>query len=205
MPPTDKKPLVGDGDERIDLAFKLSQAVLRLEIPHFSFKGEGLRHDGNGEGAHFFRYLGDDRRCPRAGPAAQTAREEDHVGAFEGLGDLFRVFKGRLPPDLGVRPCAETPRQFCAYLDLDGRLVRVEGLDVGIHRDELHALETRLHHVVDGVAAAAADAHNLQLRRKTVALIHIEHAALPQKISSNIRFIFPIPFSLSFLNMSRFS
>ena len=139
-----KKPLIGNGDERIDLAFQLLQAVVRLEIPHLSFKGEGFRHHGNGEGAHLFRYLGDHGGSARAGAAAEAAGDEDHVGPFERFGDLFRVFEGRLSPDLGVCPRAEPPRQLCAYLDLDGRLVRVEGLDVGIHRDEFYALKARL-------------------------------------------------------------
>ena len=37
----------------------------------------------------------------------------------------------------------------------------MQGLRVGVHRDELHALELLLDHAVDGVATTAADPHDL--------------------------------------------
>src|SRR2546421_179376 len=72
--------------------------------------------------------------------------------------DLVRVLQRRLPSDVRVGAGAESLRQLAADLQLDRRGTGPERLQIGVGDDELDAVETDLHHAVDGVAAAAADA-----------------------------------------------
>ena len=67
-------------------------------------------------------------------------------------------------PMFGIGAGAEALRQLVADLHLDAGLVVVERLHVGVGDDELDAAEADVHHAVDGVAAAAADADHLDLR-----------------------------------------
>jgi len=71
------------------------------------------------------------------------------------------VVLGGLAADLGVRAGAEAARELLAHIELDVRIGHEERLRVGVDRDELDALETRLDHAVDGVHAAAADTDDL--------------------------------------------
>ena len=75
---------------------------------------------------------------------------------------------------------AEALGQLGADLQLDGRRVRPQRLKVGVGDDELDALEAGLHHPVDGVAAAAADAHDLDARPRGAFFIE------PQSQPSNL-------------------
>src|SRR5207302_407669 len=97
-------------------------------------------------------------RSTGARAAAKSGRDEDHVGAVERLDDLVRVLQRRLPSDVRVGAGAESLRQLAADLQLDRRGTGPERLQIGVGDDELDAVETDLHHAVDGVAAAAADA-----------------------------------------------
>ena len=64
-------------------------------------------------------------------------------------------------PDLGVGAGAEAAGELAADVELDVGVAHEEGLGVGVDRDELDALEPDLDHPVDGVDAAATDAHDL--------------------------------------------
>ena len=64
-------------------------------------------------------------------------------------------------PTSGLPPA---PRPRAAELDQLVRAAAVERLRVGVGADELHALHALRDHVLDGVAAAAADADHLDLR-----------------------------------------
>ena len=64
------------------------------------------------------RQLGDDRRGAGPGAAAEPGGDEDHVGAFEGLGDLVGVFLGRPLADGAVAAGAEAARDLVADPDL---------------------------------------------------------------------------------------
>ena len=66
--------------------------------------------------------------------------------------------------DVRIGAGAEALRQFVANLHLDGRRVVLERLQIGVGDDELDAAEAGLHHAIDGVAAAAADADHLDAR-----------------------------------------
>lgn len=56
-------------------------------------------------------------------------------------------------PYLGVGAGAQALGQLFTDLHPLGGLGHIEGLAVGIHRDELHALKAMLHHAVDRVVA----------------------------------------------------
>ena len=65
-------------------------------------------------------------------------------------------------PSVGVRPRAEAAGGVVADVHARGRARLLERLHVGVDGDELHALDLRLDHAVDGVHAGAADADHAQ-------------------------------------------
>ncbi len=67
-------------------------------------------------------------------------------------------------PTSGLAPAPRPGGEAHAELQLDRRLAELERLHVGIGGDELHALHAGLDHAVDGVAAAAAHADDLDAR-----------------------------------------
>ncbi len=125
---------------------------------------ERLGDDGDRQRAELAGQAGDHRRRAGAGAAAEAGGDEDHVGARQRLDDRVGVLERGLPADVGIGAGAEPLRQLLADLDLDGGLVVLERLDVGVGDDELDAAESDRDHPVDGVAAAAADADHLDLR-----------------------------------------
>ena len=105
--------------------------------------------------------LGHHRGGTRAGPAALAGGDEDHVGTLERLFDLAPVLLGRLATDLGVAPGPEPPGELATDVELQVGVAHEQRLGVGVHGDELDALQTGLDHAVHRVDAAAADAHDL--------------------------------------------
>ena len=121
-----------------------------------------------------FAQLGDDGRGAGAGAAAHAARDEDEIGVGERARHLVAVLLDRLAADLGPRARAEPARQLLADLDLHVRLRRQQCLRVGVDGDELDAFQMLVDHPVDGVAAAAADAHDLHAGVLRRALLELE-------------------------------
>ena len=99
--------------------------------------------------------------APGAGAAAESGGDEHHVGAFEGFDDFVGVFERGLASDVGIGARAEAVGELHAELDLHRRARELERLEVGVGDHELDAFEVRLDHAVDGVAASAADADDL--------------------------------------------
>ena len=132
---------------------------------------ERLGDDGDRQRAELRREAGDDGRRARAGAAAEPCGDEHHVGAVERLNQLVGVLERRLAAHVRVRARAEALGELPADLDLHGRGVHLQRLQVGVRDDELDALEAALHHARDGVAAAAADAHHLDARACAAILI----------------------------------
>jgi len=79
--------------------------------------------------------------------------------------DLIRVLLRRLPTDVGVRARAEAVRELRADLEPHGRGRSVQRLDVRVRNDELDPGELGGHHPAHRVAAATAEADDLDLRR----------------------------------------
>ena len=148
--------LVGDDDQGVHLVPELPDAGLRSPHPPGPLKAEGLRHDAHGEDVHLLGHLRHDGGAAGAGAAAHARGDEDHVGILQGLRDLAPALLGGLAAHLGIGAGALAVGQFLTDLDLIGGAGDVEGLLVGVHRHELHALGAGLHHAVDHVVAAAA-------------------------------------------------
>jgi hypothetical protein len=86
------------------------------------------------------------------------------VGPGELVADLVQDLFGGSAPDLGLRARAEALGDLQAHLDDALRLGRGQRLRVGVRDHELNALQARLDHVVDGVAAGAADTEDGDVR-----------------------------------------
>lgn len=125
--------------------------------PALEVEGAGDHADGEGTWAY---NSGHDGSAARTG-ATLACCDEDHVRALDGLADLLLVVLGGLAADRGVRSRAQSPGEVAADVQLDVRVAHEQGLGVGVDGDELDAAQSGLDHAVDGVDAAAADAHHL--------------------------------------------
>jgi hypothetical protein len=94
-------------------------------------------------------------------PPPSPAGHENHVGALEHLFDLVPVILRGLPPDLRLGAGAQSPGELAADIELDIGVAHQQGLGVGVHRNELDALQSDLDHAVHGVDTAAADTDDL--------------------------------------------
>ena len=103
------------------------------------------------------RRLGDHRRGAGAGAAAHAGGDEHHVRAGEVIADLVDHLLGGGAADVGLRAGAEAFGHLHAHLDDALGFRHGERLGVGVGDDEIDALEPGADHVVDGVAAGAAD------------------------------------------------
>ena len=156
--------VVEDDDQRVDVLLQFDDA----RFGHFqalAFETERLGHHGNGQDAHFARHFGDDRRCAGTGAAAHAGGDEDHVRTRQRLGDLFALFHRGIAPDFrlgtGPQPILAEPQFFVCDAAL-------QGLRVGVGSDELDAHHPLADHVIDGIAAGAANADNLDDRPQIV-------------------------------------
>ena len=118
----------------------------------------GLVTTADRQDAEFLGGAGDHRCGAGAGAAAHAGGDEHHVRAGDRGADLLDGFLGRGLADLGLGAGAE------AFGEVDAELNAVLGarggerLRVGVGDDELDAVEAGRDHVVDGIAAGAADA-----------------------------------------------
>ena len=147
-------------DQRIDAFLQLGDAVFGDPHAALALEMERLGDDADGEDADFARRARDDRRRAGAGAAAHAGGDEDHVRAGEVIADLVDHFLRRGAADLGLRAGAEPLGHLHAHLDDALGLRHGERLRVGVGHDEIDALETGGDHVVDGIAAGAADAEH---------------------------------------------
>ena len=155
---------VGDDDERIDILAKVIDALHRIVHTTLAFEGEGLGDDRHGEDLHILGDLGDDGCGARTRAAAHACRDEQKVGLFHRLDELFLALFGGSAADLGVGARAETLRKMRADLDLGLRLAARKDLRVRIDGNIFRARNARVDHAVDGIVARAADADDLDAR-----------------------------------------
>ncbi len=140
-----------------------------------AFEGEGLGHDGDGEGAELPGHLGDHRCGAGAGTTAQAGGHEDHVRPVERLAQALAVLVGGLSTSFGVRPAAEASGHRRSQLQPAGRQVVLKGLGVGVGRQELHPAQLRADHGVQGVAAAAPNSDDLDSGLELAIGLELEH------------------------------
>ena len=136
-----------------DAGFRDAHAALAFEV-------ERLGDDPDREDAELARGPGDDRRSAGAGAAAHAGGDEHHVGAGQVIADLVDHLLGGGAADVGLRAGAEPFGRRHAHLDDALGPRHRQRLGVGVGDDEIDALEARVDHVVDGVAARAADAEH---------------------------------------------
>ena len=154
-------------------SFSFCDARLGLHRAAATFEAERTRHDTDRQRADLLRDLRDDRRATGAGAAALARGDEHHVGALQHLFDLLAVLLGGLAADLGIGTGAEAAGELAADVELHVGVGQQQRLRVGVDGDELDALQPGVDHAVDGVAAAAADADDLDHRE--VVLRSAEH------------------------------
>ena len=77
-------------------------------------------------------------------------------------------------PTFGSAPAPSPLVSLAADLQLDRRGVQLQRLQVGVGDDELDAVEPGRDHAVDGVAAAAADADDLDARAGASLLVELQ-------------------------------
>ncbi len=152
--------LVEHHDQRIDIGFEFSQAVVGIGHAATAFKIEGLGHHAHRQNAHFTRHAGNHRRRAGTGATAHAGGDEQHVRAVDGGPDVVhRQFSG-FAALVGLAAGAQST---AAELDALVRIAAAQGLRIGIGADELHALHATTNHVAHGVAATATDADDLDL------------------------------------------
>ena len=131
-------------------------------------------------------HLGHDRAAAGAGAAALAEGDEHHVGALEHLFDLVAVVLGGLTADLGIGARAEPAGDLPADVELHVGVAHEQRLGVGVHRDELDALQPGVDHPVDGVAPAAADADDLDHREVVLRLAQHDVASFARRRGSTV-------------------
>jgi len=155
--------VVGNRDQRVDGVLQFQQALVGLLGAAAALESERAGDHGDGERAELGCQPRNHRCGAGGGAAAEAAGDEHHVGALEHVDDLFGAFQRCLAADLGVGAGSQATRQAGPELQLLGCIVDLQGLQVGVCGDEVDALQPCLHHPADGVAAAAADPHDLDV------------------------------------------
>ena len=155
------QPVVGNDNQRIDLAAEVGDALLGLTHPVRPLKLEGLGDDADREDAGLVSQIRHDGSRTGAGAAAHTGGDKDHVRAFQRLGNGSPGFLGGLLADFGSGACAHAAGQLLADLDfvLANGLIQI--LLIGVNGDEIHAVHTGIDHAVDNIVAGTADADHL--------------------------------------------
>jgi hypothetical protein len=154
---------------------------------------EGLGHDADGQDAHLARRPRDDRGSTRAGAAAHAGGDEAHVAADEAVDDLLDRLLRRRGADLGPGAGAEALGHPGAELELVAGPALLQRLVVGVGDDELAALELVLDHVVDGVAAGAADADHRDPGVRSFATGMLSVSAMFARLFSELPLVAPEP------------
>ncbi len=150
--------VVGDDDRGVDGLLELGEALIGEAHALLALESERLGDDADGERPQLAGDLRDDGRRAGAGAAAHAAGDEHHVGTLDRFLDLLARLLGGLLAEIRVHAGSEAAGEGLADVYLLLRLRFVEILRVGVDRDEVHALDVRLDHVIDSVAARAADA-----------------------------------------------
>ena len=140
-----------------DTGLGLRRSTLALEL-------ERLGHDTDGQRADRLRDARDDRRAAGSRAAAFAGGHEHHVGAGQGLFDLFRVVFRGAATDLGIRAGAEATGDLATDVEFDVGVAHQERLGVSVDGDEFDSAKAELDHPVDGVDASATDADHLDDR-----------------------------------------
>ena len=147
-------------EQRVDAFLQLGDAAFGDAHAPLAFEMERLGDDADGEDAGLLRGPGDHRCGAGAGAAAHAGGDEHHVRAGQMIANFVDHFLRCGAADVGLRTGAEPFGHLHAHLDDALGLRHGERLRVGVRHDEIDALETGADHVVDRIAAGAADAEH---------------------------------------------
>ena len=139
------------------------EAFLRDPLA-LAFERERLGHHRHRQDAEFPGHFRHHRRRAGAGAAAHAGGEEQHVAPLISSAMRSRSSSAAWRPISGFGARAQALGDARAELQLHFGLVALQRLRIGVGADELHALHALRDHVVDRVAAAAADADHLDYR-----------------------------------------
>jgi hypothetical protein len=165
----------------VDAGVGLGGAAAALE-------GERARDNADGQRAERAGDLRDDGRAAGAGAAALARGDEDHVGAPQRLLDLVGVVLGGLLAGLrrvrrqrrGPRVNSRPTSSLTSASDIRSACASV------LTAMNSTPLEPGLDHAVDGVHAAAPDAHHLDHRQVVLRCCH--DTGLPLGLNSGSLF-----------------
>ncbi len=156
-----KQLFVRNRDQRIDRLGQFGYASIGDRHALAAFHLEWLRDHGHRQDAEFFGHLGNDGRGTRTRAAPHAGRNEKHVGTLDDFVNPVPVLHRCLPANFGIRSRAKSLGDIAADLQRNLHLCAFQGLRIGIGADEVDAFDSRLDHVFNGIAAAAADANHL--------------------------------------------
>ena len=129
------------------------------------------------------KYMGNLLLQKTCTPDFLTGGDKDHLRTLQRVGDLVLALLGGALANLRVSTGTAALGQLGTKLDLLGGLGVEQSLLVGVHRDELDPGQTGLHHAVDGVAAAATYADNLDIGYILHFFVENEcHECIPLKV-----------------------
>ena len=152
--------LVRDDDQRIDDILQFLKPAFGEAHTLRAFEMERLGDHADRKDAVFPGRPCDHRCGARAGAAAHAGSNEHHVAAVQVLDNLIDFLFGGCPADFRPRTGAKALSDAQAQLDLTLTFGLGEGLCVGIRHNAHDALDIRGEHVVDRIAAGAADPEN---------------------------------------------
>ncbi len=134
-------------------------------------------------------------------PPPMPAVMNSMSAAVDHLDDAVAILHRGLAADLRIRAGAETLGDVAADLQERLHLGVLERLRIGVDADEVHALDAGVDHVRDGVAAAAADADDLDDCALAVGVHQLEHERSPLLMRCRSRLL-PRLFALDAPNLS---
>ena len=152
--------LVRDDDQRVhDILQFLQSGVGKAHALH-PFEMERFGHHADREDAAIPGRPRDHRCRAGSGAAAHAGGYEHHVAPVQMLGNLIDLFFSRRPADLRPRSGAKALGNIQTELDLPFAFGLGEGLRVRVRNNAHDSFDVGVEHVVDCVAAGAANAED---------------------------------------------
>ena len=150
--------LIGNDDQRIDRLAQFGDPGLSDPHAATTLEVERLGNDADRKDADLASGCGDDGGSACARSPAHAGGEENHVRAGEAVANFLQRLLGRRLADLRPGAGAETLRHLKAHLNYSLGARGTESLRVSISYDEVDPGQAGGDHIVDRVAAGAADA-----------------------------------------------
>jgi len=174
--------LVRNDDQRVDRLLQLFDSGFGQTHAATALEVERLGNDADREDALVSSRLSDNRSSAGAGAAAHAGGDEAHVRTVQVIDDFIDALFGCGTADFRLRTSTETFSDVGAELDDALRLGHRQGLGIRVGNDEVDALEASGDHVVDSVAAAAANTEHgdTRLKLSDIRLLQLDsHVTVP--------------------------